>query len=114
MRSSASKISASSELGRCCVIRPHMASLVSSPRMTDPAGGPADPATDPLANARLDAALGSQGPLDAATAQQLIARGRERIELGDAAHAIADFRRVIGQEDPAITAAALLGYGDAL
>jgi rhomboid protease GluP len=79
--------------------------------MTDPAGGPT---ADPLADTRLDAALQSQGPLDAATAQQLIARGRERLELGDAPHAIADFRRVIGQEDPAITASALLGYGDAL
>src|SRR6185503_4961143 len=111
MRSSASKISDSSELGRCCVIRPHMASLVSSPRMTDPSGGPA---ADPLADARLDAALRTQGPLDAATAQRLIARGRERLDLGDAPQAISDFRRVIGQEDPAITSAALLGYGDAL
>jgi membrane associated rhomboid family serine protease len=79
--------------------------------MTDPPGGPA---ADPLANPRLDAALRTQGPLDAATAQELIARGRERLDLGDSAQAIADFRRVIGQEDPAITSAALLGYGDAL
>src|SRR5689334_18513651 len=111
IRSSASKISASSELGRCCVIRPHMASLVSSPRMTDPAGGPA---ADPLQDARLDAALQTRGALDAATAQELIARGRERLELGDAPRAVGDFRRVVGQADPAITAAALLGYGDAL
>ena len=85
--------------------------------MTDPAGGTSEPATepaDPLADARLDAALRTQGPLDAATAQRLIARGRERLDLGDAPQAIADFRRVIGHEDPAITSAALLGYGDAL
>jgi membrane associated rhomboid family serine protease len=79
--------------------------------MTDPAGGPA---ADPLADARLDAALHTQGPLDAATAQRLIARGREHLDGGDAVQAIADFRRVVGQEDPAITSAALLGYGDAL
>ena len=46
--------------------------------MTDPSGGPA---ADPLANARLDAALRTQGPLDAATAQRLITRGRERLDL---------------------------------
>ena len=79
--------------------------------MTDPSGGPA---ADPLADARLDAALHGQGPLDAATAQRLISRGRERLDLGDSRQAVADFRRVIGQEDPAITSAALLGYGDAL
>jgi len=73
-----------------------------------------DPATDPLADPRLDAALRSQGPLDAATAQRLIARGRERLDLGDSAQAIPDFRRAIGHEDPAVTGAALLGYGDAL
>jgi membrane associated rhomboid family serine protease len=79
--------------------------------MTDPSGGPA---ADPLADARLDAALRSQGPLDAALAEGLIARGRERLDQGDAPHAIADFRRVVGHPDPAITSAALLGYGDAL
>ena len=73
-----------------------------------------DPATDPLADPRLDAALRSQGPLDAATAQRLLARGRERLDLGDSAQAIPDFRRAIGHEDPAVTGAALLGYGDAL
>ena len=79
--------------------------------MTDPAGGPsADPTFDP----RLDAALQTQGPIDAAVATQLIERGRQRLDLGDPAPAIADFRRAIGHADPAITGAALLGYGDAL
>jgi membrane associated rhomboid family serine protease len=73
-----------------------------------------DPASDPLSDPRLDAALSTQGPLDAATAQRLIARGRERLDVGDPVRAIADFRRVVGQADPAITGAALLGYGDAL
>ena len=75
--------------------------------MTDPAG-------DSLADPQLDAALRTQGPLDSALATRLIARGRERLELGDAAAAVVDFRRPIGHEDPAITGAALLGYGDAL
>src|SRR5438093_12527640 len=107
MRSSASKISASSELGRCWVIRPHIASLVSSAAMTDPSG-------DPLADPRLDAALRSQGPLETDLAGRLIERGRQRLDLGEAAQAIADFRRAIGHPDPTITGAALLGYGDAL
>jgi membrane associated rhomboid family serine protease len=79
--------------------------------MTDPAGGPA---ADPLADPQLDAALRTQGPLDGATAQRLITRGRERMDLGDAALAIGDFRRAIGHADPAVTGPALLGYGDAL
>jgi membrane associated rhomboid family serine protease len=79
--------------------------------MTDPAGGPT---ADPLADPQLDAALRAQGPLEAALAQRLIQRGRERMDLGDAAQAVADFRRAIGHPDPAITGPALLGYGDAL
>ena len=79
--------------------------------MTDPPGGPA---ADPLADPRLDAALRAQGPVDAAVAQRLIARGRERLDMGDPRQAIVDFRRVVGHTDPAITSAALLGYGDAL
>jgi membrane associated rhomboid family serine protease len=87
--------------------------------MTDPAGDrPPDadrqPDTDLLADPRLDAALRSQGPLDPELARRLIARGRERLDLGDAGPAVADYRRAIGHQDPTITAAALLGYGDAL
>lgn len=65
-------------------------------------------------NAALDAAVATKGPLTAATANQLIERGRERLDTGDLAPAFADFQRVVGHEDPAITAAALLGSGDAL
>ena len=79
--------------------------------MTDPAGGPA---ADPLFDPQLDAALQTQGPLDPELARRLIARGRERLDLADAGPAVADFRRAIGHADPAITGAALLGYGDAL
>jgi len=79
--------------------------------MTEPSGGPA---ADPLADAQLDAALRTQGPLDAGLAERLLARGRERLDLGDAQQAIVDFRRVVGHAEPSITSAALLGYGDAL
>jgi membrane associated rhomboid family serine protease len=79
--------------------------------MTDPAGGPA---ADPLADPQLDAALRTQGPLDAGLARRLIERGRERMDLGDAALAMADFRRAIGHDDPGVTGPALLGYGEAL
>jgi len=79
--------------------------------MTDPSGGPA---ADPLADAQLDAALRTQGPLEAGLAERLLARGRERLDLGDAQQAIVDFRRVVGHAEPSITSAALLGYGDAL
>lgn len=73
-----------------------------------------DASSDLLADPELDAALRTQGPIDAGLARRLIDRGRERMDLGDAAVALADFRRAIGQDDPAITGAALLGYGDAL
>ena len=56
----------------------------------------------------------TQGPLSDAVAQRLIDRGRAKLEAGDAALAVADFQRVVGHDDPAITGAALLGYGDAL
>ncbi|HTK44280.1 MAG TPA: rhomboid family intramembrane serine protease [Patescibacteria group bacterium] len=79
--------------------------------MTEPSGGPA---ADPLADAQLDAALRTQGPLEAGLAERLLARGRERLDLGDAQQAIVDFRRVVGHAEPSITSAALLGYGDAL
>ncbi|HYK96109.1 MAG TPA: rhomboid family intramembrane serine protease [Candidatus Dormibacteraeota bacterium] len=70
------------------------------------------PGADP--DATLDAAVATKGPLTAATANQLLERGRERLDAGDLAPAFADFQRVVGHEDPAITAAALLGSGDAL
>jgi Uncharacterized membrane protein (homolog of Drosophila rhomboid) len=65
-------------------------------------------------DADLDAAVNTQGPLTSEIALRLIERGRERLEAGDAMPALADFQRVIGHDDVAITAAALLGSGDAL
>src|SRR6185503_754371 len=107
IRSSASKISASSDVGRCCVIRPHMASLVSSAAMIEPGD---DPFRDPA----LDAAFATQGPLTPEIARGLIARGRAKLEAGEAQLAALDFQRVVGHEDPAITGGALLGFGDVL
>jgi membrane associated rhomboid family serine protease len=62
----------------------------------------------------LDAARSSHGPLTAATARALIDHGRERLDAGEPGEALADFRRVIGHQDPELTAAAWLGAGDAL
>jgi rhomboid protease GluP len=109
IRSSASKISASSEVGRCCVIRPHMPSLVSSGRMNEPPEAPFDQLRDP----ELDAAVASQGPLSEILASRLVARGRAALEAGEYELAIADFRRVAGHPEPDITGAALVGSGDA-
>lgn len=68
----------------------------------------------PGADPELDAAVNTQGPLSSEIARRLIERGHERLETGDAMPALADFQRVIGHDDLAITAAALLGSGDAL
>src|SRR5438132_6577922 len=75
--------------------------------MTDPAG-------DPMADPQLDAALRTQGPIETSLAQRLVERGRERLDLGDAAHAVVDFRRAIGHQDANVSGPAMLGYGDAL
>jgi membrane associated rhomboid family serine protease len=83
-----------------------MAFLVSSAAMTDP--------SDPYADPELDAAVATQGPLPAGIAQRLVDRGRQKLDAGDPALAVTDFRRVIGHEDPAITGVALLGLGNAL
>jgi len=65
-------------------------------------------------DADLDAAAATKGPLSNGVALGLIERGRERLDAGDLAPAFSDFQRVVGHEDPAITAAALLGSGDVL
>jgi membrane associated rhomboid family serine protease len=62
----------------------------------------------------IDAAAATKGPLPSEVALRLIERGRERLDAGDLAPALADFQRVVGNDDPTITAAALLGSGDAL
>lgn len=62
----------------------------------------------------LDAALRTSGPLPRSTALALIQRGRDQLEAGDFEPAARDFQRVTGHDDPAVTAAALLGLGESL
>jgi len=70
-----------------------------------------DPSRPPL---DLDAARDAQGPLPVPVAQALLDRGRDRLDQGEPAQALNDFRRVIGHSDAAMTAAGWLGAGDAL
>jgi membrane associated rhomboid family serine protease len=67
-----------------------------------------------LADAELDRALQTQGPVPDDLARRLLDRGQARLEAGDPGPAGADFQRLVGHPDPAITGAALLGIGDAL
>jgi membrane associated rhomboid family serine protease len=62
----------------------------------------------------LDAAVATSGPLTADVAQRLVNRGVAELEASEPGMAIADFQRVIGNEDAQITGAALLGMGDAI
>ncbi len=91
--------------------------------MDDPRfGGPADPDRGPgldtaprrPSDTALDLAAATQGPLPIDVAQRLIERGHERLQLGEPLLAAADFRRVIGHDDPGLSGAAWLGLGDAL
>ncbi|HET7180948.1 MAG TPA: rhomboid family intramembrane serine protease [Candidatus Limnocylindrales bacterium] len=73
-----------------------------------------EPGFDPFHDPELDAAVATQGPLSTDVATRLVARGRSKLESGEAALSITDFQRAIGHEDPAVTGAALLGLGDAV
>jgi membrane associated rhomboid family serine protease len=53
------------------------------------------------------------GPLDRATAGRLLDQGASLIESGDYADALGTYQRVVGFDDPEITAAALLGMAQA-
>ena len=53
------------------------------------------------------------GPLTRDVALTLLERGGDLLASGDFADAGAHFERVVGFDDPAITAAALLGLGEA-
>jgi membrane associated rhomboid family serine protease len=57
--------------------------------------------------------VNSQGPLSRDEAMRLLDRGAQLLESGDFSGAFQHYRRVIGYDDPAITAAALLGAGQA-
>jgi membrane associated rhomboid family serine protease len=54
-----------------------------------------------------------QGRLSREAAKSLLARGDELLAAGDFGDAAAHYQRVVGFDDPAITAAALLGLGEA-
>jgi tetratricopeptide (TPR) repeat protein len=73
-----------------------------------------EPGDDRFHDPELAAARASQGALTPDIARRLIDRGRAKLEAGEAALAAADFHRVIGHDDAAITGAALLGMGDAV
>jgi membrane associated rhomboid family serine protease len=62
----------------------------------------------------LDAALHSIGPLDRASAVDLVARGRELLDTGEFQLAAQHFQRVTGFDDADVTGAALLGLGEAV
>ena len=53
------------------------------------------------------------GPLDRAVAGQLLDRGAALLESGDYPEALGTYQRVVGFDDPEITAAALLGMAQA-
>ena len=57
------------------------------------------------------ASLDADGPLSRDEAQLLLDRGAELLAAGDFSDAFAHYRRVIGFDDPDVTAAALLGAG---
>ena len=62
----------------------------------------------------LDDALRSVGPLAWPAAVGLVERGRRLLDAGDYGPAARHFERVAGHGDPAVTASALLGLGEAL
>ena len=53
------------------------------------------------------------GPLDRQAAGQLLAQGAALLESGDYPEAFASYQRVVGFDDPEVTAAALLGMAQA-
>jgi membrane associated rhomboid family serine protease len=58
--------------------------------------------------------LTTEGPLSRLTARAILDRAAELLASGDFADAAVHYRRVVGFDDPAVTAAALLGLGQTL
>lgn len=58
--------------------------------------------------------LSTDGPLTRDSARAVLERGHQLLETGDYQDAALHFRRVVGFDDAAVTAAALLGLGEAL
>ncbi len=77
---------------------------MASPAPDPGAAGPSTPPPDPRI----------PGPLDRATALTFLGIGDRLLERGEPEAAAGYYQRVIGFDDPAITAAALLGLGNAL
>jgi membrane associated rhomboid family serine protease len=73
-----------------------------------PPGPEAGPAGDALTD------LPPDGPLTRDMARQLLDRAADLLQSGDYRDAAIYYRRIIGFDDPQITAAALLGLGEAL
>jgi membrane associated rhomboid family serine protease len=53
------------------------------------------------------------GPLDRASAEALLAHGAALLDTGDFGEALATYQRVVGFDDPAVTAAGFLGMAQA-
>lgn len=81
----------------------------STPEPAPPAG--ADPA--PSADSPAPADRHATGPLTRESAGALLDHGAELIESGEYAEALATYQRVVGFDDPEVTAAALLGMAQA-
>jgi membrane associated rhomboid family serine protease len=73
---------------------------------------PPDPDAAPLADSAID--VPPHGPLTRDTARRLLDRGGELLGSGDYEDAAIYYRRIVGFDDAQISAAALLGLGEAL
>ncbi|HEY0442989.1 MAG TPA: rhomboid family intramembrane serine protease [Candidatus Limnocylindrales bacterium] len=80
--------------------------------MTQPRG-PGDEGAGPVRGPDVPD-VSTEGPLTRDAAKALLDRAGELLSSGDYADAAKHYRRVIGFDDPAVTAAALLGLGEAL
>jgi membrane associated rhomboid family serine protease len=74
---------------------------------------PPDPPRDAPAGAPRTVDPNVPGPLDRATAGRLLDQGAALVESGDYPDALAVYQRVVGFDDPDVTAAALLGMAQA-
>src|SRR5262245_41905963 len=79
----------------------------------EPAGAPEGSRGAPDAKALADA-VAAEGPLTRDVALALLDRGAAAVAAGEYPFAAAYYQRVVGFNDPAVTAAALLGLGESL
>lgn len=76
-----------------------------------PSGDDPPPNSTPGSTAPVD--LHASGPLTRGAASSLLARGAMLLESGDFAEALATYQRVVGFDDPEVTAAGFLGMAQA-